>query len=152
MKSRIKCLVIFLCLLIAFSVTAVIFWPITCSDMIQPDHGNITVYVVTPIFSSSNAMPTFTSEQWTIPHDSKEYTEMLKIMDEYHCHRKIGSIEQDNHQSWINMYSESGILIFEYRGTDDFKVGNTHYSLYGEGSGQAMMNAIYAILLNNKKG
>lgn len=150
MRSKTRCLVISICIVIAIAIAAVMFWPLTCSRLIQPEHGDITIYIVTPDFSSSTSIPTFTSEQWTVPSNSDEYAEILEIMGKYHCHRKIRCIEQDDHQSWITMYSESGLLILEYRGTDDFNAGNTHYSLYGEGNGQAMMNAIHSFLLSQQ--
>ncbi len=148
-KLTVKHLIIAICVAVAVSVLFIMLWPLNCSDWIRPEHGDITIYVVTPTFSASESIPKLESEQWTIQVDSDEYFEILEILDSYRCHRKISAISQNNHSIWITVYSENGIQIMEYRGTNDFKVGNTNYSLYGaEDNGANMMNAIYSILLS----
>lgn len=137
------------CVAVAISLPFIMLWPLSCGDWIRPEHGDITVYVVTPTFSPSESIPKFESEQWTIQANADEYFEILEIMDSYRCHRKLSAISQNNHSVWITIYSENGTQIIEYRGTNDFKVGSTNYSLYGgEDSGANMMNAIYSILLS----
>ncbi len=149
-KLTVKHLLIAICVAVVISVLFIMLWPLSCGDWIRPVHGDISIYVVTPTFSSSESIPKFESEQWTIQANSDKYFEILEILDSYRCHRKISAISQNNHSVWISIYSENGIQIMEYRGTNDFKVGNTNYSLYGaEGSGENMMNAIYSILVSS---
>lgn len=142
--------VILICMALIASISAVMFWPLPCDKIMKDEYGDITVFVVSPNFSNTETLPTFSSEQWTVSKDSNVYFEILDVMGDYHCHRKILSITQNNHQPWISIYSESGKLIFLWMGTNDFNTEDTCYTVYGRGSGQSMMNAIHAILQNQQ--
>ena len=136
-------------LCVAICALAVLLWPMRCGDWLRHHPGDLTFYVVTPTFSPESSIPDLQSQQWTIRENSEEYAQILEILDSCRCHRKLSAMTKNNLASWLTVYDENGTEIIEYRGTNDFMVGNTTYMIYGtRDSGKNMMNVIYSILLS----
>lgn len=135
-----------LCFLLVICSVATLCWPQNCRNFIDSVYGDITIYVATPHFEDLTTLPTFTTEQQTILSGSDEYIKILEIMEGYRCHRSILPMDQNNHLPWIYIYAENGLLIFEYRGGNDFLADGKCYSLYGENNCKNMMDAIYYFL------
>ncbi len=156
----VKKLIIVVFIVVAIAIAAVMFWPIRCDDLMDFD-GDLVIYntTATLTYNSDGSVASITGESYVIPADSDEYDEILQIMSNYYCHRKIGNIDKHNFEPWILIYSTDNLLCYlDYSSTADIAVNyldNTYfdalnYTVYGGAeSAQEMMNAIIDVCLSN---
>jgi hypothetical protein len=145
-KKHKRVIVFTLCVFIISSLITISLWPQKCGNSIR-NEKELTFYFVTPKFSESSSLPQLTPEQWIVDSDSDKYKKILSIMDKYHCHFSICPMTQDNRNSWLTIYNSQGIPVFECRSTNEIKIGNIVYSIYGsQDNGLDIINMIHSIL------
>ena len=146
LKQRKRLIIAVFCLSVISIWGGVILWPRQCGSFLYSE-GDLTFYFVTPIFSDESSLPELITEQWTLDASSKEYQEIISIMDKYLCHISLGGLTKNNHATWVIVYNSNGIPIVEYQGTNRVRILGTTYSIYGtKDNGTNMINSIHSIL------